>query len=85
MFSLYREVQLHSQYKSTYHAFWSYVSDLQFRIIFLVCSVTVVAAILLYYRRLRRMSKTSSFWLYDSTPVLYNVDVISSTENIPTI
>lgn len=80
-----REVQLHSQYKSTYHAFWSYVSDLQFRIIFLVCSVTVVAAILLYYRRLRRMSKTSSFWLYDSTPVLYNVDVIPSTEKIPTI
>ena len=85
MSSIYREVQLHSQYKSTYHAFWSYVSDLQFRIIFLVCSVTVVAAILLYCRRLRGMSKSSSLWLYDSTPVLYNVDVIPSIEKIPMI
>jgi len=78
-----REVQLHSQYKSSYHAFWSYVSELQFRIIFLVCSVTVLAAILLYCRRLRRMSKTSSLWQYKSSPVLYSVDVLPSTEKIP--
>ncbi|XP_073239476.1 ectonucleoside triphosphate diphosphohydrolase 4-like isoform X1 [Porites lutea] len=78
-----REVQLHSQYKSSYHALWSYVSELQFRIIFLVCSVTVLAAILLYCRRLRRMSSTSSLWQYNSSPVLYNVDVIPSTDKIP--
>lgn len=78
-----REVQLHSQYKSSYHAFWSYASELQFRIIFLVCSVTVLAAILLYCRRLRRMSKTSSLWQYKSSPVLCNVDVLPSSEKIP--
>ncbi|KAJ7390360.1 Ectonucleoside triphosphate diphosphohydrolase 7 [Desmophyllum pertusum] len=78
-----REVQLHSQYKSSYHALWSYVSELQFRIIFLVCSVTVLAAILLYCRRIRRMSKTSNFWHYDSSPVLYNIDVIPSIEKMP--
>lgn len=78
-----REVQLHSQYKSSYHAFWSYASELQFRIIFLVCSVTVLAAILLYCRRLRRMSKTSSMWQYKSSPVLRNVDVLPSSEKIP--
>ena len=59
------------------------MSELQFRIIFLVCSVTVLAAILLYCRRLRRMSSTSSLWQYDSSPVLYNVDVIPSTDKIP--
>ncbi|XP_068746463.1 ectonucleoside triphosphate diphosphohydrolase 4-like [Montipora capricornis] len=78
-----REVQLRSQYKSSYHAFWSYVTDLQFRIIFLVCSVTVLAAILLYCRRLRRMSKTSSLWQYHSSPVLYKVDVLPSSEKVP--
>ena len=83
IFFISREVQLHSQYKSSYHALWSYVSELQFRIIFLVCSVTVLAAILLYCRRLRRMSSTSSLWQYNSSPVLYNVDVIPSTEKIP--
>ena len=83
LFSFYREVQLHSQYKSSYHALWSYVSELQFRIIFLVCSVTVLAAILLYCRRIRRMSKTSNFWHYDSSPVLYNIDVIPSIEKMP--
>lgn len=80
-----REVQLHSQYKSSYHAFWSYTSDLQFRIILLVCSITVLAAILLYCRRLRRMSKNSSIWHFDSSPVLYKVDVIPSIEKIPMI
>ena len=59
------------------------MSELQFRIIFLVCSVTVLAAILLYCRRLRRMSSTSSLWQYNSSPVLYNVDVIPSTDKIP--
>ncbi|KAK2572368.1 Cell division cycle protein 23-like protein [Acropora cervicornis] len=34
-------------------------------------NVTVLAAILLYCGRLRRMSKTSNLWQYDSSPVLY--------------
>lgn len=78
-----REVQLRSQYKSSYHAFWSYVTELQFRVIFLVCSVTVLAAILLYCGRLRRMSKTSDLWQYDSSPVLYKVDILPISEKLP--
>ena len=88
IFPLCREIEhhhLHSQNTSTYHGVWAYISELQFRAIFFVCSIVVLACILLYCRRLGRMSRASlSVWNYMSPkPALYGIEVIPSNEKLP--
>ncbi|XP_032220507.2 ectonucleoside triphosphate diphosphohydrolase 4-like [Nematostella vectensis] len=85
-----REIQhnhLHSQYTSgvnSYFYFASYVSELEFRAVFVFCSIVVLAAIILYFRRLRRMSKATSLWSHGpSKPAVYSMKLIPSSENIP--
>ena len=51
---------LHSLGHVTGRSLWSYVSELEFRAVFFICSVIVLAAIVLYCRRLQRMSKRPS-------------------------
>ncbi|XP_020893372.1 ectonucleoside triphosphate diphosphohydrolase 4 isoform X2 [Exaiptasia diaphana] len=87
-----REIQhnhLHSQYassKSSYHFLMSYVSEMEFRVVFVICSVVVFAAIVLFFRRLRRMHRSSTYlslWTQSPKSAVYSMELIPNEEQIP--
>ena len=74
-----REIEhshLHSQNASSYHSVWAYISVLQFRAVFFVCSVVVLAFIVLYCRRLGLGRMGKAYWTSKTAAV-------SNKESLP--